>query len=145
MKHSLQLVLLALFISVSSISEAKSKHHTKKATHSTHHRSHHTRHHESGLVGIASWYGYESTKKRRHHVPKTASGEVFNPARLTAAHRSLPFGTKVLVTNLNNHRTVIVVINDRGPFIRGRIIDLSKAAAQAIGMNGTEKVSLTIQ
>ena len=65
-----------------------------------------------------------------------------NPAILTAAHRSLAFGTKVKVTNRNNGRTVIVRINDRGPFIRGRVIDLSRAAAQNIGMvsSGTAKV-----
>ncbi len=65
-----------------------------------------------------------------------------NPAILTAAHRSLAFGTKVKVTNRNNGRTVVVRINDRGPFIRGRVIDLSRAAAQNIGMvsSGTAKV-----
>ncbi|MBB4481057.1 rare lipoprotein A [Rhizobium etli] len=65
-----------------------------------------------------------------------------NPAILTAAHRSLKFGTKVKVTNRNNGRTVVVRINDRGPFIRGRVLDLSRAAAQNIGMvsSGTAKV-----
>lgn len=65
-----------------------------------------------------------------------------NPAVLTAAHRSLAFGTKVKVTNSNNGRTVVVRINDRGPFIRGRVLDLSRAAAQNIGMvsSGTAKV-----
>lgn len=65
-----------------------------------------------------------------------------NPAILTAAHRSLAFGTKVKVTNRNNGRTVVVRINDRGPFIRGRVLDLSRAAAQNIGMvsSGTAKV-----
>ncbi|MBP2442726.1 rare lipoprotein A [Rhizobium leguminosarum] len=65
-----------------------------------------------------------------------------NPAVLTAAHRSLAFGTKVKVTNRNNGRTVVVRINDRGPFIRGRVLDLSRAAAQNIGMvsTGTAKV-----
>lgn len=65
-----------------------------------------------------------------------------NPAVLTAAHRSLAFGTKVKVTNRNNGRTVVVRINDRGPFIRGRVLDLSRAAAQNIGMvsSGTAKV-----
>lgn len=136
MKHSLKLVLLALLISVSTTTEAKNKHHVK--TKHSHHAA------ESSMTGIASWYGYESTKKRRHHAPKTASGEIFNPAKLTAAHRSLPFGTRVLVTNLQNRRTVMVIINDRGPFVRGRVIDLSKAAAREIGMNGVAKVSLTI-
>jgi len=69
-----------------------------------------------------------------------------NPAVLTAAHRSLAFGTKVKVTNRNNGRTVVVRINDRGPFIRGRVLDLSRAAAQNIGMvsSGTAKVCYQI-
>ncbi len=66
----------------------------------------------------------------------TASGERFNPDAMTAAHRSLPFNTKVEVTNLRNGRSVIVRINDRGPFIRGRIIDVSKAAAGELGFRG---------
>jgi len=84
-------------------------------------------------VGRASWYALTS---------KTASGERMNPNALTAAHRSLPFGTKVLVENLSNGRSVVVRINDRGPFAGGRIIDLSKAAAAQIGMinAGTAKV-----
>jgi rare lipoprotein A len=75
--------------------------------------------------GKASWYALHS---------RTASGERMNPSAMTAAHRSLPFGTKVRVTNNRNGKSVVVRINDRGPFIRGRIIDLSKAAAQRIGM-----------
>jgi rare lipoprotein A len=65
---------------------------------------------------------------------KTASGEPFDPAALTMAHRSLPFGTRVRVTNLENQRSVEVVVNDRGPFVSGRIADLSEAAARRIGM-----------
>ena len=65
---------------------------------------------------------------------KTASGEPFDPAALTMAHRTLPFGTRVRVTNLQNQRTVDVVVNDRGPFVDGRIADLSEAAARRIGM-----------
>src|SRR5690606_34583537 len=74
--------------------------------------------------GRASWYALHS---------KTASGERMNPAAMTAAHRSLPFGTKVKVTNKNNGKSVVVRINDRGPFIRGRVIDLSKGAARELG------------
>jgi rare lipoprotein A len=83
--------------------------------------------------GHASWYALSS---------KTASGERMNASKLTAAHRSLPFGTKVLVTNKRNGKSVIVRINDRGPFIRGRVLDVSKAAAQDIGMvaSGTAQV-----
>lgn len=94
------------------------------------------------MVGQGSWYGYESGDRYRHK-PITASGEVFNPNKLTAAHRSLAFGTKVKVTNLDNKKTVTVIINDRGPF-NHRIIDLSKAAAKAIQMTGTSRVSLTV-
>lgn len=67
---------------------------------------------------------------------KTANGERFRPGGLTAAHRTLPFGTKVRVTNLRNGRSVVVRINDRGPFIKGRSIDLSRGAATVIGMLG---------
>lgn len=85
-------------------------------------------------LGHASWYSLPANI--------TANGERMNPNELTAAHRSLPFGTKVLVENLANGRSVVVRINDRGPFIGGRIIDLSKAAAASIGMieTGTAKV-----
>ena len=78
----------------------------------------------SAQCGSASWYALYS---------QTASGEQMNPAELTAAHRTLPFGTKLKVTNQRNGKTVIVRINDRGPFIKGRVIDLSKAAANKLG------------
>jgi rare lipoprotein A len=88
-------------------------------------------------LGHASWYSLPSNV--------TANGEQMDPNELTAAHRSLPFGTRVLVENLANGRSVVVRINDRGPFIGGRIIDLSKAAAASIGMieAGTAKVRVT--
>lgn len=79
---------------------------------------------EAKQCGGASWYALNS---------KTASGERMNPQAMTAAHRSLPFGSRVKVTNLKNGRTVLVRINDRGPFIKGRVLDLSKAAAQKLG------------
>jgi len=78
--------------------------------------------------GLASWYG------RRFHRHHTASGEHFDMNELTAAHRSLPLHTAVRVTNLENNRTVLVRINDRGPFTRGRIIDISRNAALQLGM-----------
>jgi len=78
--------------------------------------------------GIASWYG------PKYHGRQTASGEVFNQWDMTAAHRDLPFDTIVRVTNEKNGQRVTVRINDRGPFIRGRIIDLSRGAAEKIGM-----------
>lgn len=77
--------------------------------------------------GKASYYG------NKHHNKRTANGERFNQRALTAAHRSLPFGSKVKVTNTHNGKSVIVRVNDRGPFVRGRIIDLSKAAFEQIG------------
>ncbi|MBD9396355.1 MULTISPECIES: septal ring lytic transglycosylase RlpA family protein [unclassified Pseudomonas] len=78
--------------------------------------------------GKASYYG------RAHHGNKTASGERFDQNALTAAHRTLPFGTMVRVTNLDNGQSVVVRINDRGPFARGRIIDVSRKAAESLGM-----------
>lgn len=86
--------------------------------------------------GIASWYGPGFAGRR------TASGEVFNPHALTAAHRSLPFGTRVQVTSERTGRSVVVRINDRGPFGGGRIIDLSSGSAHALGMGGAAPVSL---
>ena len=79
----------------------------------------------------ASWYG------PGFHSKKTASGERFNQNALSAAHKTMKFGTKVKVTNLSNGKAVVVKINDRGPFIKGRSIDLSKAAALQIGMIGS--------
>jgi rare lipoprotein A len=72
----------------------------------------------------------------------TASGETYSPVKLTAAHRSLPFGTMVRVTNLSNGRTVVVRINDRGPFVKNRVIDISQAAAQQLEFSGLAPVSL---
>jgi rare lipoprotein A len=88
--------------------------------------------------GTASYYG------KAHHGKRTASGERFNQNALTAAHRTLAFGTRVRVTNLDNGRSVVVRINDRGPFGRGRIIDVSKAAAEQLNMlrSGTAPVRL---
>jgi rare lipoprotein A len=88
--------------------------------------------------GMASYYGNESGSH-------TATGERFNPYALTAAHRTLPFGTKIRVTNLWNGRSVIVRINDRGPFIRGRIIDVSYGAARQLGMIGSGVASVKIE
>ncbi|MFC3940010.1 septal ring lytic transglycosylase RlpA family protein [Pseudomonas gingeri NCPPB 3146 = LMG 5327] len=87
-------------------------------------------------TGMASYYG------ARHHGKRTASGEPFDQHGLTAAHRQLPFGTRVKVTNLANDRSVVVRINDRGPHTRGRLIDLSREAAEQLGMlqSGTARV-----
>ena len=92
------------------------------------------------LRGQASWYG------PKFHGRRTANGEIFNSNALTAAHRSLPFGTKVKVTNMSNGRSVVVRINDRGPFTKGRIIDLSAGAARVLNMinSGVAPVQLEI-
>ncbi len=112
-----------------------------------HHQGHHAESHGAGgpawinanasversarssrsFSGVASYYGNEAGSR-------TASGQRFNQNAMTAAHRSLPFGTKLRVTH--GSRSVVVTINDRGPFIRGRVLDLSKGAAQAIGLTG---------
>jgi len=92
------------------------------------------------VEGIASWYGED------FHGKKTASGETYNMYDLTAAHRTLALGSWVKVTNLDNGKEVVVRINDRGPFKKGRIIDLSLEAARRLDMisEGTAKVKLTV-
>ena len=91
-------------------------------------------------TGIASWYGDETYRQEGGHM--TANGEAFNPNGLNAAHKYLPLPTFVKVTNLENHRSIILRVNDRGPFIDGRIIDLSAGAARKLGFyeQGTAKV-----
>lgn len=83
---------------------------------------------ETRAKGMASWYG------KRFHQRRTASGEHFDMNAMTAAHRTLPFGTKVEVTNLKTGKSVVVRINDRGPFSRHRVIDVSYGAAKSIGL-----------
>lgn len=92
------------------------------------------------ITGSASWYG------SRFQGRKTANGERFDMHQLTAAHRTLPFGTKVRVTNRNNGKSVVVRINDRGPYSGNRIIDLSRSAAKAVGMisQGVASVKLEV-
>jgi rare lipoprotein A len=91
-------------------------------------------------TGVASWYGHP------YHGRRAANGEIYDMEKLTAAHRTLPFGTWVRVTNLENSQTVDVRIIDRGPFVKGRILDLSHAAAAAIAMvgPGIAKVKITV-
>jgi len=88
----------------------------------------------SAQNGVASVYSGQ----------RTANGEYASAGGLTAAHRTLPFGTKVRVTNQHTGRSVVVRINDRGPFVRGRVIDVTPAAAHALGMNGLAPVTLTV-
>ena len=96
--------------------------------------------------GVASWYGYETLRQKGGHM--TANGEAFDPNGLNAAHKYLPLPTYVRVTNLENYRHIILRVNDRGPFIPGRIIDLSAGAAKKLGFfkKGTARVLVeTIQ
>ncbi len=89
-------------------------------------------------TGIASWYG------RAFHGRRTANGERFNMYAMTAAHKALPFGSVVRVRQTGSGHSVVVRINDRGPFVEGRIIDLSRSAAQSLGMEGISRVSLEV-
>ena len=86
--------------------------------------------------GAASWYG------PGFHGKRTASGETFNTNALTAAHKTLPFGSEVRVTNERTGKSVVVRINDRGPYAHGRVIDLSKASTRAIGISGVADITL---
>ena len=88
-------------------------------------------------TGVASVYSHESGSG-------TASGQKLNGEAFTAAHRTLPFGTKVKVTNKSNGRSVVVTINDRGPFVRGRVIDVTPAAARVLGFSGLTQVALDV-
>jgi rare lipoprotein A len=90
-------------------------------------------------VGMASWYSYPAGARR------TASGEWFDPGRLTAAHKTLPLPSTVEVTNLENGRRVTVRVNDRGPFVSGRIIDLSRAAADRLGFSREGAVKVRVK
>jgi len=92
---------------------------------------------KGGSYALASFYGEDA---------QTASGEKFNPNELTAAHPTLPFGTRLRVTNTTNGRSVVVRVNDRGPYIRGRSVDVSSAAAERIGMvdQGVARVKLDV-
>ncbi len=93
----------------------------------------------SALSGEASWYG------RPHHGRRTASGEIYDMNKMTAAHRTLPLGSRVLVTNRDNGRTVEVRINDRGPFRKDRVLDLSYAAARSLGAIGDGVIPVTLK
>ena len=90
--------------------------------------------------GVASWYGYETLRQKGGHM--TANGESFDPNGLSAAHKHLPLPTYVRVTNLENRRSILLRVNDRGPFVKGRIIDLSAGAARRLGFyeKGTARV-----
>ena len=91
------------------------------------------------MAGLASWYD------RRQRGAITASGDLFDPNRLTAAHRTLPLGTRIRVTRTGTADSVVVVVNDRGPYIRGRVVDLSPAAAHALRVPAGEIMPVTIE
>jgi rare lipoprotein A len=98
----------------------------------------------------AGWIGYTEKGQAsfyadRHQFKKTASGELYNHDLKTAAHKKMPFGSKINVTNVNNGRSVIVVVNDRGPFVNGRIVDLSKSAFSSIGNTSLGLISVQIE
>jgi rare lipoprotein A len=92
------------------------------------------------IVGLASWYG------PRHQGHATASGETYDVNQLTAAHRTIPFGTRLRVTNVENGRSVVVRVNDRGPWKENRVLDVSLAAARALGMvgDGVTRVEIVV-
>ena len=96
--------------------------------------------HPKTQIGIASYYG------KKFHKKRTANGEIFNMYKVSAAHKSYPLGTKVRVTNLENGKSIKLVINDRGPFVKGRIIDLSYKAARKLDFvnQGTTKVRIDV-
>ena len=96
--------------------------------------------HPKTQIGIASYYG------KKFHKKRTANGEIFNMYKVSAAHKSYPLGTKVRVTNLENGKSIKLVINDRGPFVKGRIIDLSYKAARKLDFvnQGTTKVRVDV-
>lgn len=96
------------------------------------------------LIGYTE-KGQASYYSMKYQFSKTASGELFNQLALTAAHRTLPFGTKVRVTNLKNDKSVVVKINDRGPFVNGRIIDLSRNAFSTIGNTDSGTIDVRIE
>jgi rare lipoprotein A len=104
-------------------------------------KAHPTTTHVSATSGMASVY---ASKGDRYNGARTASGERVQAGGLTAAHRSLPFGTRVQVTNRRNNKSVIVRINDRGPFVRGRVIDVTPAGARALGFSGLAPVTLSV-
>lgn len=101
---------------------------------------------KKSYTSYANNSGYSISGKASYYwqPQRVASGGWFNPNAMTAAHKTLPFGTKVRVTNVTNGKSVVVTINDRGPYIKGRVIDLSRAAAQAISMTGAGVAPVSI-
>lgn len=135
------LVIAFMVTSLGAAHRPDNSSNTAKTPTSAVRRQHHKpRTHRPYQVGRASWYG------KKFHGRTTASGEPYNMFQFTAAHQELPLGTMVKVTNLRNHRWVVVRVNDRGPVPRSRIIDLSYGAAQMLGLRqeGVERVRLDL-
>jgi rare lipoprotein A len=124
----------SMVLAFAGAAEAKHHMHHSKRFHSLHTSS-------QANSGLASVY---ASKGDRYGGGRTASGERVQSGALTAAHKTLPFGTMVRVTNNRTQKSVVVRINDRGPFVRGRVIDLTPAGARAIGMSGLAPVSLSV-
>ena len=125
-------VVISSAATVPSYAKVNNHHqHNNRNIHSNNHNK------TNGQGGIASVYSTDSGSR-------TAEGGRLNPGALTAAHRSLPFGTKVRVTNNKNGRSVLVTINDRGPFVRGRVIDVTPATAHALQFSGLAPVNLEV-
>jgi rare lipoprotein A len=131
-------------LGATALAQAVTKDQPTKAKSTARHRNHYKSFKRSTdpstMIGTASWYGHG------FHNRKTASGKRFNQNALMAAHRTLPFGTLLKVTNTANNRSCIVEVADRGPFVKNRIIDLSKAAAEELGFadQGTAQVILQV-
>lgn len=141
---AISLALSLGLVAPAAYSHAKPAHHkttvsstaksVKKRVHKpTKKQQHKAAHHQTG---VASWYG------GRFHGRRTANGERYNKFEMTAAHKTIPFGTWVEVTALRTGRKIVVRINDRGPFVRGRVIDLSRGSARKLGMHGVAHVRL---
>jgi rare lipoprotein A len=133
-------VFACVLVAGQNIRPSSAHAHAAHAKHSSHHKQAGD---AGGLPAGPSFSG--SGLASVHGGRQTASGEHMNAGGMTAAHRTLPFGTSVTVVNSRNGRAVVVTINDRGPFVRGRVIDLSPAAARAIGISGLAPVSLTVE
>ena len=131
MLRLISVVALSLLLSFNAEARVHHKHHK-------HHKHAHHRVYKNNHEGMASWYG------PGFHGRRTASGERFNQYAMTAAHKTLPLGSLVRVTSLETNQSIIVRINDRGPYRQGFIIDLSKGAARALRMAGSERVELTV-
>jgi rare lipoprotein A len=132
-------VFACVLVAGQNIRPSSAHAHAAHAKHSSHHK------HAGDAGGLHASPSFSGAGLASiHSGSQTASGEHMNAGGMTAAHRTLPFGTSVTVVNSRNGRAVEVRINDRGPFVRGRVIDLSPAAARAIGIRGLAPVSLTV-